>query len=185
MQKLSAWGVQAELPPATQTLLKPETDAIISAPSVGDVASTTPLPPADSILSESDDRIRAQIDREVSDPEQKLAWAVRLASIYELIADNERNYRRIFGSQLALLKGLNTVPSLTEPLIQPNYGNYLVATINQPSRMHYGDWLSFLITNQLASITKVNDVDSVSITERGRRFLRWIVTNRLPEQHPF
>jgi hypothetical protein len=104
-------------------------------------------------------------------------------ALMQATASAERIYRTIFGSQIALLKVLNT------HVVTPRAGAevvYEVAKSKFPELYNtysFQQWLNYLISNGL--ITATTEPEQFSITVDGREFLKWMTDAAVMEDKPF
>ena len=135
------------------------------------------------IVQEQEKFIRADLQKmELDVDSQTVNLLVRHLAMTQLVAAAEQIYRTIFGSQIALLKHLNTVGHVPIAHISALYEAAksrfpdLYATYTLPQ------YLNYLVTQRLIG---TDDQQNYYITIRGGEFLKWMTTARVTENKPF
>lgn len=180
-RRVSAFGVEAELPaPAQGENVAGGPPALPS--SVPKILTVSPLPPADVLLEPVDRFFRHHLEMEDLTPEQRLAWAIRLASIQAMLARHERNYRVIYGSQIAFLKQLNLVETMSVRDAEAFFLAHRAPLVDSPTYT-FEAWLRFLRAQEDVHVDDA--AGTVEITPAGRAFLIWMAANSASEFKPY
>lgn len=181
-KRVSVFGVEADLP----TQVTAQKDASIGALEHTSIEqlSVTPLPLEDEVLTPLDSAVRELIEKEPLNPEQKYAWAIRLAANFANTANNERIYRLAYGSQLKLLRQLNLVISMPLTLARDFFEQEKDRSVTLLN-YNFEAWIGFLREMQVASIIEVSGDRHVQLTAKGRNFLLWMVQQRAVEEKPY
>lgn len=149
-------------------------DSPVAKPPV--VAQTAPLPdhPALQALQQTIQGLVAQIP-----PQDREAALLRGLTIARLRGAHEFIYNRIFGSQIAGLKQLDTLGPVTIDQARDFFNN---SAKQFPALERYGfdSWLGFMLNNELV----VREGDNLKITVYGHDFLMYLVEARLVESRP-
>jgi len=98
---------------------------------------------------------------------------IRLISHFSFSLEFERTYSLIWGSQIDTLQLLNSREAAGAH-IDTVHIYYEHASLDYPDayeRYTYEEWLDFLVTSKLVSLTENN----VTITVQGREFLKWMI----------
>lgn len=114
--------------------------------------------------------------KSVNDCENKLKILIDYSKLLILLKSFERNYRQIYGSQLALLEHLNSSKYETKTSLKFFYNK---AVSNYPENYEtypYDNWFSFIVNLELI---EVNDKEEVFITHFGKDFLKYIIDSGL------
>lgn len=189
MRKLNSFGSEAEFIPleaaASQKAGGATDSTALAVPTTGQ--GILELPPPDLVLDVIDRVTRDILDKHVpGDAERKLAWAIRMRSISEATRIHETNYRLIFGSQIAALKGLNVLGQAQAQEFEPFFRN--AASNPDWEQMHRGrtfdDWGQFLIDAGYVELVPDTDPLQVRITAFGRQFLTWMTNAQVSEFKP-
>jgi hypothetical protein len=138
-----------------------------------------PEPPNDSILREA----VAEIEERAKKAEQEASVRAEEANLYLTYYLYERTYRVIFGTQIRLLKHLNSVPFASAAELKAFHDAHLQMAGALSANYHYdfGHYLGFLTSSWL--VTMVSP-ESYSITNFGRGFLHYMVESGLSEWRP-
>lgn len=124
------------------------------------------------------------IEEQPLSPEDKYAWAIRVAAGYATTADNERAYRLIYGSQIKLMKHINVVQSIPISAAPSFFEENRDRSVNSPV-YNYEAWLGFLTNGGLVEKADSSPESVLRLTANGRNFLLWMVAQRAPEEKPF
>ncbi len=142
------------------------------------------FPPPDPVYTEFDQATRDVLDAEAAgEAERQLAWAIRMRSISEANRIHERNYRMIFGSQIAALRALNTATEAKVDEFRP----FFSAALQNPDwkDIHDGrtfeQWGQFILDTGYARIIEDSEPAKVQITPFGKQFLLWMIETRSTE----
>lgn len=181
-KKVSVFGVEAELP--TQVANQADAGLKTIPGAEGKRLSVSPTPPFDEVLSPKDAIVRAMIEEQPLSPEDKYAWAIRVAAGYATTADNERAYRLIYGSQIKLMKHINVVQSIPISAAPSFFEENRDRSVNSPV-YNYEAWLGFLTNGGLVEKADSSPESVLRLTANGRNFLLWMVAQRAPEEKPF
>jgi hypothetical protein len=94
----------------------------------------------------------------------------------------ERVYRLIFGTQITLLKWLNTSGVATRAQLVSFYewGKQLWPDLY--ANYSFEAYLNFLVSHALVG---TQDQEHYVITDSGKEFLRWMTSAGVPETKPF
>lgn len=171
--KVSVWGAEVELPALGQP-----TDGGSS----GRILTVTPIPPHDPLLLPAEIRFREAVDEQALSVEQKLAWAIRLAAMFQMLARHEQHYRWIFGSQIAFLKQLNQLVRLTKAQAQAFWKEHAISPQPVPTYT-FDNWLAFLTAEDVA-VDGEGDEAVLTMTPVGKAFLVWMVQQSAPDAKP-
>jgi hypothetical protein len=104
---------------------------------------------------------------------------IRNLAYTQALAAAERAYRLIFGSQISLLKSLNCRPASTDAEMQRFYEQAKRKFRKFYGHYTYVEWRDFLLDQGL--IVHDADRDVYGITQAGRDFIVWIVSQGLSE----
>jgi hypothetical protein len=172
-----------ELPSAAIILSSPETD---TQPGIDTVARQAAIDFGKGIpaVQAREERIRAhltKLDFAYNDP-VTTEILIRNLAYCQAVAQAERLYRLIFGSQLALLKFLNSYGAKSDLEIRPFYEKAKRRLSKFYADYPYESWRGFL----LDQVVMVHDPESnvYGINGQGRAFLTWIVGQGLTEEKP-
>jgi hypothetical protein len=113
----------------------------------------------------------------------QVAWALRVVAVATVERGHESTYRSIFGSQIAILKEINTQGSITIYQARQIYNTAAKAFPEIYQHYEFEPWGAFVIDNGLAALTEkeVKDTTPVVFTHAGKNFLIWITTQGLIE----
>jgi hypothetical protein len=128
-----------------------------------------------------EEMIRAHLARlhfEASAPETTELLTRNLAYC-QMAAVAEKLYRLIFGSQISLLKSLNTGPTKTDAAMRQFYDRAKKRFPKFYDGYAYESWRDFLLSQGV--ITHDQERDVYGINQYGRDFLQWIVSEGLAE----
>ncbi len=141
------------------------------------LAPTNPVPEQsainDPVLAPKIQVFREELDKFSKDPTQREKVLFHAVALWQLNHENERTARYIFGSQLDILLLLNARPS-GEPLenIRAIYDR---AVQNAPAfykSYPFESYLAYLERPQFVA----HEGDRLTITPRGKAFLRYLVS---------
>jgi hypothetical protein len=164
---------------ATVDAAEAEQQQAATANPVNEKLTETPAPaPSDrAAINLIEVRLRDELKR--IDPGQKEAVLLRTLAQARLEGAHEFIYNRIFGSQIAFLKRLNEVSSLTIDSAQVLFNSF-VAQLPQLYTYGFQNWLNFLTSNGLVE----QNANELVITEFARDLLVYITQRRLLEGKP-
>jgi len=95
----------------------------------------------------------------------------------------ERVYRTIFGSQIALLKNMNSTPgAIRREVLQAVYDAAKSRFPDLYASYSFQEWLNYLLTNGLVH---TEDQLQFSITVDGKEFLKWMTDASVSEDKAF
>lgn len=186
---LGSKGLSIDVSHAAQAQIesKPPTEALLIAQSELDDETKTKLENAKNvgmipIVQRQIKSIEDDINKmKLSDKDAKELLTKHLAAM-QLVFLAERAYRLIFGSQIALLKGLNTAGSAPEDKLRQYYEG--VKTIHPQFYATYPfeSYMGFLVSQGL--INKNQD-GQYFVTDVGKEFLKWLTDAAVSENKPF
>jgi hypothetical protein len=109
---------------------------------------------------------------------------IRHLAVYQLLYAAEQLYRVIFGSQIALLKAMNTSAGGGCPraVIEVVYNSAKARYPELYPKYSVGRYIDYLVTQNLIA---TKNGEWFEITEGGRGFLKWMIDQRLREDKPF
>ncbi|WP_409417613.1 hypothetical protein [Flavobacterium sp. PS2] len=138
----------------------------------------------DKILAKFSDYTLASIDKTIENETQiskveglqnKYDRIYKYTKILILIKNVEKIYSAIFGSQIRLLQRLNYSQTETKSELKLYYDNAVKYNPEGYKNYSYESYLNFLAFSELIKI----DEETVSITDSGRDFLRYILEANL------
>ena len=130
------------------------------------------------IVQEQMGLIRADLERLHVEPQQLVNLLVKHLAVTQLYLRGEGIYRTIFGSQIALLRQLNTTNSLSRAELLPYYEKAKAAFPAQYENYSFDAYLKYLIGRVLI----IAQADQrYAITVAGKEFLKWMTEMGLPE----
>ena len=136
------------------------------------------------IVQHQEELIRASLKKFNLDvnPKETIDLLIKHLAVTQLWLTAERVYRMIFGSQITLLKFLNTSGGSTSKVTLSQYYD-VVKTQFPESYNNYSfeQYLQFLLTQGLIT---TEDNEHYVITMGGKEFLKWIMEAGLPEDKP-
>jgi hypothetical protein len=104
---------------------------------------------------------------------------IRNLAFAQAVAVAERLYRLIFGSQISLLKSLNSGPLKTDTEMMEFYERAKRKFRKFYGPYSYEDWRGFLLDQEV--IVHDSQRDVYGINRNGREFLAWIASQGLSE----
>jgi hypothetical protein len=153
----------------------------ISAPAPFENAIQSQLPQVgtDPVFDVLDKSLSDHLEKMIKgDDALKLKWAIRERSISEGNRIHEMNYRLIFGSQISVLKYLNTASQSPLAMVESYYKQSVRAN-SAWEAMHkdrtFEQWLGFLTNTGYAIREQGLGAPSLHITPFGKHFLTWMV----------
>jgi len=117
-----------------------------------------------------------------ANPQEAVNVLVSHLAVAQLSLYAEHIYRTIFGSQIALLKQLNVVGSLTRDQIEIFYET---AKAQFPLLYNTYPFEQYLHYLQVFNLIYAQDNKQYVITDEGKAFLQWIVSVGASEIKPF
>ena len=90
-------------------------------------------------------------------------------------------YRAIFGSQIAVVRLLNTRPCIDVPVVLEFFSTIRSRNPDFYDGMTFDQWLGYLRVVKLVR----QDGDKIAITPEGREFLDYLTASGLPVNKPF
>jgi hypothetical protein len=168
--KVEALGGSVSIGVEQQTLV--ETTALSETSS-----SLDPSPREAVNLMEA--RLRTEL--KAIDPSKKEATLLRSLAEVRLGRGQEAVYNRVFGSQIAFLKKLNEVHSLTVDQARDFYKLFADKLPGVYGSYNFDAWLAFMTTSELI----VRSENNLQINWLGQDFLTYIITQRFSENKPW
>lgn len=125
------------------------------------------------MLTEAEDFLRKNLDALTTDLKEREKMLIKLLATSQISVAFERTYFHIFGSQIAALQFLNSVPAGFESpdTLQPFYDQAKAKHSDFYGSYSFENWLSFLQTQLLILRQK----DKIGITVRGKEFLKYMI----------
>ncbi|MBJ2124798.1 hypothetical protein [Flavobacterium sp. IB48] len=111
----------------------------------------------------------------IDNPQNKYDRIYKYAKILILVKNIEKIHALIFGSQIRLLQRLNYSYSESKSDLKQYYDDAVKKNSEGYNDYSYENYLNFLVINDLVKI----DNETVSITDYGKDFLRYIVEANL------
>jgi len=168
------FGVRASVRALEQQQNTATAESPVSKPPVA--AKVAPLPdrPALQTLQQSIQGLIANLPQQ-----EREAALIRGLTIARLVGQHEFVYNRIFGSQIAGLKRLDELGSVTTAQARDFFENH---EKQFPALEKYGfdNWLGFMLNNELVA----REGGNLKITVYGHDFLVYLVEARLVESRP-
>jgi hypothetical protein len=130
------------------------------------------------IVKEQIGLIRADLEKLHVEPQEKVDLLVKHLAVTQLYLRAEGIYRTIFGSQIVLLKQLNTTNSASTAELLPHYEQAKATFPAQYQNYSFDPYLKYLIGRGLI----IAQADQrYAITVAGKEFLKWITEMGLAE----
>lgn len=108
---------------------------------------------------------------------------VRQLAVTQAIAAAETIYRTIFGSQITLLRNMNTTPgTVPRQVVEAFYSAAALRFTDLYATYSFQQWLNYLLENGLI---ETKDQLQFSICVDGREFLKWLTDRGLRDDKPF
>lgn len=108
---------------------------------------------------------------------------VRQLAVTQAIAAAEMIYRTIFGSQIALLRNMNTTPgTVPRQVVEAVYSAAALRFPDLYATYSFQQWLNYLLENGLI---ETKDQLQFSISVDGKEFLKWLTDRGLRDDKPF
>jgi hypothetical protein len=134
------------------------------------------------IVLEQEKLIRVDLEKlAVSQPDQ-VRLLIKHLAMTQLRLRAEFTYRTIFGSQIALLKSLNTSGPRSRADLLQFYEQAKERSPDLYGSYSFEQYLHYLLSSQLVT---QEDVDLYTVTGAAREFLKWITDTGLTENKPF
>lgn len=134
------------------------------------------------IVQEQQNLIRADLRKLGIAQGEQVELLVKHLAVTQLLLRAEFTYRVIFGSQIALLKFLNTSASGTRAELSKFYEHAKTQFPQVYETYSFEQYLHFLLTQELMM---TEDHQRYSITFAGQEFLKWITAARVVENKLF
>jgi hypothetical protein len=129
-----------------------------------------------------EDAIRADLGKLGIGQEEQIGLLVKHLAVTQLWLRAEMTYRTIFGSQIALLKVLNTTGSGTKAQVLAFYENAKAQFGNLYAGYSFEQYLNYLVSQGLIT---AQDPERYIITVAGKEFLKWLTERGIVENKPF
>jgi hypothetical protein len=123
-----------------------------------------------ALLVEAETNIRSQANQYKSPDDREKFLTRTLASTF-IVVVFENDWHTIFGSQLRLLEELNSQPVTIEEIRNNHYQHAVEKFPAVYSNYSFESWIGFLHANVLTA----QHGNTVSITVRGREFLKYLI----------
>lgn len=169
----AAVKIQAGSEPVAKGLSDPETEKRLEA-----VRNINVVP----IALEQAGLIRTDLEKLGVNQEEQVEILVKHLAVTQLWLRAEITYRIIFGSQIALLKALNTLNSGTRAQLSQFYENAKAQFPQLYANYSFEQYLHYLLSQSLIT---AQDPDRFAITVAGKEFLKWMTEMGLAENKPF
>jgi len=113
------------------------------------------------------------LQQQLTESGESLTTAQENVTEYARAWQYEVLYRRIFGTQIAVLQGLNSFPTIAKDQLLPFHNQHLILAraFDQTYNYSVDDYLGFLVTE--GTILQV--ADQYAITDWGRGFLTYLI----------
>lgn len=135
------------------------------------------------IVQEQQKLIRAEIEKLGVPQHEQIEILTRHLAVTQLLFGAEFIYRTIFGSQIAVLKFLNTSANgATRAQLSEFYKNAKTQFPQLYKTYSFDQYLQYLLTQRLVT---TQDHDRYFITVGGQEFLKWIPAARVTENKLF
>jgi hypothetical protein len=164
---------QAESKPVGKGLADPETEKRLQA-----VRNIDVVP----IVQEQANLIRADLQKLNVSQQEQIELLVKHLAVTQLWLRAEYTYRTIFGSQIALLKFLNTTGAGTRAQLLQFYETAKLQFPELYTGYSFEQYLHYLVSQSLIA---AQDPDRYVITVAGKEFLKWLAESGLVENKTF
>ena len=135
------------------------------------------------VVSQRVQLIQADIQKLHLDVNQKTVdLLVKHLARTQFLLSLESTYRMIWGSQIVLLRQLNTFGVRTRAELSPIYESAIAHFPQVYDHYSFEQWLQFLRTQGLIA---TQDEEHFDITDFGKEFLMWMTNARVLENKPF
>ena len=115
--------------------------------------------------------------------EKSVDLLIRHLAATQLLLNAEQTYRMIFGSQIVVLRHLNTYGPRTRSQIQAIYDQVKMKHPELYSDYPFQQYLAFLTSQRL--IATEDQGETFQITDEGKEFLKWMTAASVLEEKPF
>jgi hypothetical protein len=129
------------------------------------------------VVREREQLIRDEIDRAKLDDQKIIPVLINRLAVIQLLLSAEQIYRMIFGSQIALLKQLNTSGPVPRAQFMSVYNNAKARWSNAYTSYSFDQYVGFLLNQGLI----ISIGDGYAITNAGREFLKWMAETGVVE----
>jgi len=166
----SAAPKQVPPPPATEVIAGTAKDFISG---VKQFIDSEQLDPAVA-------NFRRDLSAYTQNKDDQLEIMIYAAASANIQLTHERIYRTIFGSQIAVLDGMNAVGGITEEAAKKLYENTVAHSPEFYKSFSFENWIGFLLKTNLAKKVGSN----YEATAYGRGFLKYVLDMRLISAKP-
>jgi hypothetical protein len=125
------------------------------------------------MLTEQENFILNNLDSLTTDHKEREKMLIKLLAASQISVAFERTYIYIFGSQIAMLQALNSIPGGFESMsaLRPFYEQAKAKHPDFYGSYSFENWLSFLQTQLLI----LEQDEKIGITVRGKEFLKYMI----------
>jgi len=133
------------------------------------------------LVQQREESIRQDLKKIQLDSNKTIELLINRLAITELFFLAERLYRLIYGSQLFILKLLNTSGPQPTSVLLSVYEHAKAQWPDFYAKYSADQYLNFMVGHDLIAAS----AGTYSITEAGKEFLKWMAEVGLSDQKPF
>jgi hypothetical protein len=133
------------------------------------------------IVHEQETLVRTQLTTLGVSQQEQVDLLVKHLAVTQLLLRAEVTYRTIFGSQILLLKSLNTTGGATRDQLSKFYEDAKAEFPQAFANYSFDQYLQYLLGFGLIR----QDRQHYEITVAGQEFLKWMPTARVPDKKAF